>query len=91
MHHFGDPCRHCGTPHDEIQPGPCEGDPARATPIAYCSLGVRWDGVERYRVRFSDGRIEERCEHISAHAPYYHFGYSDALISPPHYDERLRS
>ena len=21
--HFGDPCIRCGTPHDEVQPGPC--------------------------------------------------------------------
>ena len=21
--HFGDPCVHCGTPHDEVAPGPC--------------------------------------------------------------------
>ncbi len=27
--HFGDPCVHCGTPHDEVQPGPC---PARPKP-----------------------------------------------------------
>lgn len=23
--HFGDPCVHCGTPHDEVAPGPCPG------------------------------------------------------------------
>lgn len=23
--HFGDPCVHCGTPHDEVEPGPCKG------------------------------------------------------------------
>ena len=21
--HFGDPCKYCGTPHDEVAPGPC--------------------------------------------------------------------
>ena len=25
-HHFGDPCIYCGTPHDNVEPGPC---PAR--------------------------------------------------------------
>lgn len=24
--HFGDPCVHCSTPHDEVKPGPCPGD-----------------------------------------------------------------
>lgn len=23
--HFGDPCIHCGTPHDEVPVGPCHG------------------------------------------------------------------
>ena len=23
--HFGDPCIYCGTPHDEVAPGPCPG------------------------------------------------------------------
>lgn len=31
-HHFGDPCQKCGTPHDEVAPGPCPGVPQR-TPI----------------------------------------------------------
>jgi hypothetical protein len=22
--HFGDPCVHCGTPHDQVEPGPCK-------------------------------------------------------------------
>lgn len=25
--HFGDPCVKCGTPHDEVSPGPCPGRP----------------------------------------------------------------
>ena len=23
--HMGDPCRYCGTPHDDVKPGPCPG------------------------------------------------------------------
>lgn len=23
--HFGDPCAYCGTPHDDVKPGPCPG------------------------------------------------------------------
>lgn len=91
MHHFGDPCRHCGIPHDDIPVGPCQGDPKKAVPLAYASLGVRWDGYEHFRVRFSDGRVEERWSHISASAPYFHFGYSDELKQPPRFDEKLRA
>ena len=90
MTHFGDPCIHCGVAHNDFEPGACKGDPAKAKPIRYCLLGVRWDGIEHYRIGFSDGRIEERHAHVSFHAPYYHFGYSDDLIQPPRYDEKLR-
>jgi len=90
MHHFQDPCRHCGTPLDDVAVGPCPGDPMKAVPLAYASLGVRWDGVEHFRIRFSDGRVEERYSHISFHAPYYHFGHSDELIQPPRFDPKLR-
>lgn len=88
--HFGDPCRHCGTPHDEILPGPCQGDPAKAFVIGYASLGVRPDGVECFRYRLSTNEVREVYHHISQHAPYYHFGRSDTLINPPPYDTRLR-
>ena len=27
--HRGDPCRGCGTPHDDVQPGPCPSRPSR--------------------------------------------------------------
>jgi hypothetical protein len=87
--HFGDPCIHCGTPPDELKPGACEGTGA-AIPIAYAGLGVRWDGVEHYRVRYSDGSVSDIHRHVSEHAPYYHFGTSASLIQPPRYDEKLR-
>lgn len=90
MHHFRDPCIHCGTAHDDIQPGPCAGDPTKAVPLAYCSMGVRWDGIEHHRARFSDGRVEDRYNHIGEHAPYYHFGHVQDLQSPPRYDEKLK-
>jgi hypothetical protein len=76
---------------EEMKPGPCEGDPKKAVPVAYASLGVRWDKIERFRIRFSDGRIEERHNHISEHAPYWHFGYSDKLTQPPRFDTKLRA
>jgi len=88
-HHFGDPCIHCGVSHDAIQPGPCKGDIRKAKPIAYRSLGVRYDGVERYLVRMSTGYVSEIYSHVSYHLPYYHFGHARELIQPPRYDERL--
>jgi hypothetical protein len=90
MTHFGDPCIHCGIPHDDVAPGACTGDPKKVRPIAYRSLGVRWDNVEHFRILFSDNHIEERWCHISEHAPYFHFGYSDDLIQPPRYHPTLR-
>jgi hypothetical protein len=89
MRHFGDPCIHCGVPLDEVEIGACKGDPAKAKPIGYRRIATRPDGVDRFRVRFSDGRIEERHSHWSERAPYYHFGHSDVLTQPPRYDSRL--
>lgn len=91
MHHFADPCIHCGTPIDDVEPGPCKGDPSKAKPVAYAALGVRPDGVEHYRIRFSDGRVEDQHRHVSEHAPYYHFGHSMGLVQPPRYDARLKA
>lgn len=91
LYHFRDPCVHCDTAMEDVLPGPCPGDASRAVPMAYCSLGVRWDGVEHFRVRFSDGRVEERHTHIGWRAPYYHFGHSRELTQPPRYDERLKT
>lgn len=88
--HFGDPCIHCGVAHDDVAPGPCTGDAAKAIPIAYRSLGVRPDGVEHFLYRLSTGEVRQQYSHISEHAPYYHFGRSDELISPPRYDANIR-
>lgn len=88
--HFGDPCIHCGVGHDDVPPGSCLGDGAQAIPIAYRSLGVRWDGVAHYLIRMSNGEVKELHSHISFHAPYYHFGHSEDLINPPRYDANIQ-
>lgn len=90
MKHFGDPCIHCAIPHDEVAIGPCQGNPAKAIPVQYRSLGVRWDHVEHFLVMFSDGHTQDRWHHIGEQAPYWHFGYSRELRHPPMYNERLR-
>lgn len=89
MHHFGDPCVHCAIPHDDVPPGPCNGDPSKAVPIAYRSLGVRWDGVEHFLIRLSNDCVIERHNHISEQAPYWHFGWSDTFKNPPRHEARL--
>jgi hypothetical protein len=89
MHHFRDPCVHCGQAMADVAVGECPGDPAKSVPMSYRALGVRYDGVEHFLVQFSDGRIEERWSHASFHAPYYHFGYSDELTTPPRYKPTL--
>lgn len=87
--HFGDPCIHCGFAHDDFPAGPCTGT-GKPKPIAYAMVERRWDGVERYRVRFSDSSIEERYAHVSEHLPYWHFGHSEEFTKPPRYDAKLK-
>jgi len=70
LRHFRDPCVHCGTPHDEVAPGPCPGDPAKAVPMRWRSLGVRWDNVEHFLIQMSDGSFTERHSHISNALPW---------------------
>lgn len=67
--HFGDPCIHCGTPHDEVERGPCKGDMAKAVPVRWRSLGVRWDNVEHFLILMSSGEFTERWDHIEFATP----------------------
>lgn len=90
MKHFGDPCIHCGVSHEEMQPGPCIGDPSKVIPIAYRKIETRWDGIEHYLVLFSDNHTEHRYGHVSERLPYFHFGYSDDLLMPPRYHDTLK-
>ena len=57
MTHYGDPCIHCGTPHDEVSIGPCTGDPKKAVAIANCTVLYRVHGYGEHRWRMSDGRV----------------------------------
>jgi hypothetical protein len=87
--HFGDPCIHCGLTLDQFQVGACTGDAAKAKPIAYRSLGVRWDGVEGFLVRMSTNQVVERWHHISEHAARRGFNMLGEMQPPPRYDQRL--
>jgi hypothetical protein len=89
LRHFRDPCVHCGQAMEAVAVGACPGDAAKAVPMSYRSLGVRYDGIEHFRVEFSDGQIKERHCHVSEHAPYYHFGHSSELTRPPRHNPNL--
>lgn len=84
LRHFRSPCVHCGTLMEDVAPGPCPGDPAKAVPMAWCGLGVRWDKVEHFRIQFSDGRIDERWAHISYAFPW-------TYLKDARHDVRLRN
>lgn len=97
--HFGDPCLHCDTPHDDVAPGDCQGEATerigelkKAIPVAWRSLGIRWDNVEHYRILFSDGSVHERWSHIDMRMPFSNFGYEDYFPHPGmvRYDENLQ-
>lgn len=87
--HFRDPCIHCGTPIEDVAVGACPGDAAKAIPIAYRSLGVRWDGYEGFLVRMSTNQVVERWCHTSMCAPYRHFAMLGDIQQPPPYDAKL--
>lgn len=73
MHHFGDPCIHCAAPHDEVAPGPCNGDPANVVVAAYEVIGQAWEnpgsGCDTVRCFMSDGTVLEEAHHPSEHWP----------------------
>lgn len=83
MTHFGDPCIHCHIAHDDVAPGPCTGDRSKAIPIAYRSLGVRWDNVEHFLIQMSDGTVTDRWEHIYLATPW-------TYLKDARYDDKLR-
>lgn len=88
-HHFGDPCHMCGIGHDDVEAGPCGGNiPLKI--LGYTLVETRWDGVEHYRWRVSDGSVHETWSHVTNRLPYYHFGLSDKIITPPPHDLSLR-
>jgi hypothetical protein len=83
MTHYGDPCIHCGIGHDDVPPGPCQGDKAKAVPIAWRELSIRWDKVAHYLIRMSTGEVTHRWEHIEMSLPY-------TWLKGVRYDRNLR-
>lgn len=89
--HFGDPCMFCGVGHDDLAPGPCPKNDGKVRVAHYAVVDRRWDGVERYRYRTTDGKVHEVSAHISFKLPYWHFGYCDDFVNPPKWDEGLKT
>ena len=83
LYHFRSPCVHCELLMEDVAIGPCRGDPLLAVPMAWVSLGVRWDGVEHFKIQMSNGDMLHRWEHIDMGLAY---GY----LMDARYDERLR-
>jgi hypothetical protein len=90
MKHFRSPCIHCGQAMEDVAPGSCPGDASKAIPIAYKTLGVRWDGYEHFLVRLSINEVVERWCHTSTQAPYRHFNMLGDIQTPPRYDAGLK-
>lgn len=82
MTHCGDPCIHCGTPHDDVAIGPCMGDLRKVRPIRYRDMGQRRDLRRRLLVLFSDGSLEDYWLHPDEPDPW-------SLSLPPVLDETL--
>jgi hypothetical protein len=77
MTHFGDPCIHCGIPHDEVPVGHCVGDPSKAIPIAFKYKEIRPRAAVRHiTVLMSTGEKRDT---------YYIQGYEE-----PPYSKGLR-
>lgn len=74
MKHFGDPCIHCGTPHDEVGVGNCPGDVDKARVLAYCVDRQAWQnpgsGCDTVLMLMTTGGLREEAHHPSDHWPY---------------------
>lgn len=72
--HYGDPCIHCGLPHDEVAPGPCTGDGAPIV-VAYRIDRQAWqtsNGADLVLCWMSDGSLRQE-----GHYPQEHWAFTD--------------
>ena len=69
MHHFGDPCLHCATPHDDVAVGPCPGDREKARVLAYCVSRQAYEnpgsGCDTVLCKMTNGEVREDHRHPS--------------------------
>lgn len=61
------------------------------TVIGWATVESRYDGVQRYRWRTSDGQVHEAHSHVQNRLPYYHFGLRDEFGQTPPYDVTLKA
>lgn len=79
--HYGDPCIHCATPHDDVPVGPCKGDANKARVIAYCVDRQAWQnpgsGCDNILCLMSTGEITIDTRHPMENWPWSDW-YKDA-------------
>lgn len=82
MTHFGDPCIHCGVPHDDVEVGACSGDRNKGAPIVYCILRQGWEnngGASTVLNKMSTGEYMVEGRHT-----YEMEYYKSAKVLAPH-------
>lgn len=69
LRHYGDPCVHCGVAHDDVPPGPCQGDRSKTVVMAYCierqSHQNPGSGCDTILCLMSDGNLQIDARHPS--------------------------
>jgi hypothetical protein len=93
--HFGDPCLHCGIPHDEVEPGPCRGDHQKAIVLAYCIDRQGYEnwasGCETVLCLMSSGEVRTEGHHPAMwwwNSPY--FKNAEVLARNEFYAKHMR-
>ena len=85
LHHFGDPCVHCGIAHDDVAPWPCKGDPTKAVVVAYCVQRQAYQnpgsGCDTVRCAMSNGTIRDDARHPAEHWPYNSYFKNARVLS----------
>lgn len=85
--HFGDPCIHCETPHDEVPVGACVGDRNKAIVLAYCISRQAWQnyasGCDTILCHMSDGSLRTETYHPSEWW-WNNVVFKDAKVLAPH-------
>lgn len=91
--HFGDPCIHCGTPHDEVEPGPCKGGREKARVLAYCVSRQAWQnpgsGCCTILCKMTNGEIRQDARHPSEHWPQYDWFKNAETLAPHEFRKRF--
>lgn len=82
MAHFGDPCIHCGSSHENLTVGGCQGDEAKARPIRLGVVRQAWENPVTQCVDIIV-LMSSGWTHRESHHPSSHWRYSDRLKDVP--------